>query len=115
MKDLMQITALVPTKKVREISLWLEDNGAVSMMVKAYRNGEAPPAKYGKGKNAHQTGASQQEWLLKHIKGPMRVNQLRKSWIEAGFPQDTMYNALNRAVAKKKLKKVKPGHYAPRS
>lgn len=130
---MMQITVLVPTSRVHEVASWLEDNGAVSMMVKAHRNGAAEPAtlkeemtralnraylKTAKrttpqkksGLNLLQIGDGQQKWLERQ-QGAFKLTDILDEWEGAGWKRTSIYGAVSRAVKRGVLKKTGPSSY----
>lgn len=110
--NLMEVRALIPANKSHEIDLALRAAGATEAMFRPYHNGSGGEPVSRMGGNNSAKGQDQQQWLVDHVKAEISVADLRPLWKAAGYP-DTIYGALSRAVAQKRLKKVSAGVYKP--
>src|SRR5262245_11948599 len=137
--SLMEVTVLRPTKNVRDVCLWLEDNGATSMMVRAHRDNPlsreekkhikeviASHRENGKHKrrikrrgvgtgntpgNKKKIRQEQQAWIAKNTVGEVTIGEMRQGWEEQGFAPGWIYGAFGEAIKLGVLKKLGPGRY----
>lgn len=123
---LWQITCVVRGgENAHAASLWLEDNGAVNIVNQPIRaNGaahETPAPKKGARFGTNATGKPLStieksklidEFVRRKFKGgkELTASELQADWLAAGFSKN-VWNGLSGAVARKIIKKVKPGVY----
>lgn len=115
MSKQMQITVLVPVAKVHDACIWLEENGATAMMVKAVANGhaktEAAPKTNGHDGRTVEKSKLFQAWIDKHAKGDFATKDLTEAWVATGWRREGLYNAIAKGVKLKKLKRLASGKY----
>ena len=102
--QLMHVSALIPDAALRPVLQALQDAKALNVETRLFEAEEEP-----KPFNT----LDQVSWLVQQIKSEVKAVSLKEGWLAQNFTMQALYPALTRAVNANRLRKTKPGYYAP--